>query len=92
MSWSVSAIGRAQAVKVRMSSELDDVCSRLAEPEKSVAMAAWALIAATCDAQVPDSAIRLTASGSQSSYGTGDGRKLTNNVKVEVEPILGFLG
>ena len=91
MSWSVSAIGKASSVKAKLDKEIEDLLKHLPKPENSVAEAAKVLLDATLDAQVPDAAVKASAWGSQSQfYGQGSDR-ITNSVKVEVEPVPGFV-
>ena len=92
MSWSVSAVGKSSAVEAKLSKEIGDCCRHLVEPEKSVAQAAGAAISAALKAFIPDGAVKVSAFGSQSKYGTKDGPDVvTNSLKIEIEPINGFV-
>lgn len=85
MSWSVSAIGKPQAVKASIEKQASYAC---AEPEETVRKAALAVINATLDAQPVSSAVRVSANGHQSSV-DADG-KAQNNLNITVECIYGF--
>ena len=92
MSWSVSAIGKASSVKAKLDKEIDSLLHHLPEPEKSVAAAAKAVLGAALDAQIPDAAVKASAWGSQSTRGFSGGPDyITNSIKIEVEPIQGFI-
>ncbi len=92
MSWSVSAVGKASAVKAKLVKEIEDCCRHLVEPERTVALAASVLLSASLDAQIPDSAVKASAFGSQSTRGVkGQPDAVTNSLKIEVEPIHGFV-
>ncbi len=92
MSWSVSAVGKSSAVKARLVKQIDDCCRHLVEPEKTVAQAASAALCAALDAHIPDAAVKASAFGSQATIRTGEmPDRVMNSLRIEVEPISGFL-
>lgn len=91
MSWSVLAIGTPEAVAVSIEKQFaqQSTCS---EPEETVRQSARGLIAASLNAQHPGGAVKVQAFGSQSSWtDAGGAKRVTNSLKIEVEPISGFL-
>lgn len=92
MSWSVSAVGKSGAVAAKLTNEISIACQHLVEPERSVAEAASAAISAALKGFIPDSAVKVTAFGSQSKWGVAGGPDhITNSLKIEIEPIHGFV-
>jgi hypothetical protein len=89
MSWSVSAIGKPPAVAVSIEEQFSRY--KCIEPEEGVRQGARATLAAALAAQRPDSVVKVSASGSQSSN-TIDGVVLfTNVLSITVEPQYGFV-
>jgi hypothetical protein len=86
MSWSVSAIGKPGPVAAKVTEELNRfTCT---DPEEGVKQAAAALLATCLAAQDPNTAVRVSASGHQSG---SVGNRLSNNLKIDVEPVYGFV-
>jgi len=85
MSWSVSGIGKPQAVKAAIEKQANYSC---AEPEETVRKAALAVVYAVLDAQPVASAVQVSASGHQSSV-DADG-KAQNQLSIDVKCIYGF--
>lgn len=92
MAWSVSAIGKSSAVKAQLSKELDSITTHCSEPGKTVVVAAKAMIAAACDAQIPDTAVKVSAWGIQSIVGKlGAPDSISNELEIKVEVLRGFV-
>ena len=96
MSWSFNAIGKPAAVAVKARKDLSAV--KCSEPEESLKESVIASIELACSAMPDDPAVSITASGSQSpSYKLEGGHyrevagKLTNSLKLDIEPIYGFV-
>ena len=85
MSWSVSAIGRPPAVAAKVADEISRY--KCVDPEEGVKQAVGAALAAALAAQDPASVVKVTASGHQQ----GSGETAVNTLRVEVEPIFGFI-
>ncbi len=89
MSWSVSAVGRPDAVRKDIRAQFErNNCS---EPERSIAHAVGAAIDVALDAEGSETVVKVYASG---SLGYKDYTKQTgiyNNISVTVEPIHGFV-
>jgi hypothetical protein len=85
MSWSVSGIGRPVAVAAKLAADLS--AYKCVDPEESVKQAAAALLAAALAAQDPVSVVKVSASGSQGT----SGNSIYNSVRIEVEPVYGFI-
>lgn len=92
MSWSFSAIGKAAAVAKKARADLERI--KCAEPEETIKAGVIAMIEATCSAMPEASAVKIVASGSQSTAYVdnkpADG-KYTNNLRLDIEPIWGFV-
>lgn len=93
MSWSVSAVGRPPAVAAVIETQF--AASSCSEPEETVRQAARKVIAEALAAQRPDSAVKVSASGSQqSSYNQESkswGAPYQNSLEIKVEPLYGFV-
>jgi hypothetical protein len=89
MSWSVAAIGKAEAVRKSIAEQFSHfVCT---EPEETVKKAAAAMIDTSLAAQDPTVAVKVLASGSQ-SYGVGNTKwSVSNQVTIQVDPQHGFV-
>lgn len=92
MSWSVCAVGKVAAVANAIEQQFDanGPCS---EPEETVRQAAKAMIANALQAQDPNGAVQVSASGSQgSTYTNGSwGPPYTNQLKIDIQPLYGFV-
>jgi hypothetical protein len=87
MSWSVSAIGKPAAVAAKVQKDLS--AYKCVEPEEQVKVAAGAAIVAAVTAYPPDSCVKVSASGHQGTA-TEEG-KAFNNLRVDIEPVYGFV-
>jgi hypothetical protein len=90
MSWSVAAIGKAEAVRKSIADQFSSsgVC---AEPEETVRKAAAAMIDAALAAQDPTVAVRVSASGSM-SYRNWSGKSgVSNQMTIQIDPQYGFV-
>lgn len=68
--------------------------SKCNEPEETVRQAALAVIAAAIAAQDPASAVKVSASGSQSEKYDSNGQRtgvFTNSLSISIEPLYGFV-
>ena len=92
MSWSVTAIGKSDAVATEIEKQFTTM-HNCVEPEESVRQSARATIKASLAAQIPHTVIKVAASGSQSTkYGKGgapDG--VQNSLSITIEPQHGFV-
>jgi hypothetical protein len=85
MSWSVFAVGKAEAVTKKAAADFKGIT--YLPPEEALVKDATAdLVAKTLSTQRPDSVIRLETSGSMST----DGDKKSHSVSVKLEAIHGF--
>ena len=84
MSWSVSAIGKAPAVKTAVAEQFAG--QKCDEPEETLKQSAAALIAAELDAQDPTIAVKVSAWGSQ-EYTT----KAVYYLNIAIEPQFGVV-
>jgi hypothetical protein len=89
MSWSVSAIGKASAVASSIAKQFSG--SPCQEPEETVRQAAARTIAAAIEAQDPNCAVKVIASGSMGFKDYSDKTGPYNNVSIVVEPLHGFV-
>ncbi len=91
MSWSVSAIGKSDAVAAKLATEFANI-KYLTGPEADVKDAAAAVVAAALAGQVPPTAVKVNCCGSQSTYSQKDGpTSYTNTLTIEIQPIYGFV-
>lgn len=90
MSWSVSAVGKSDAVAKKLAADFDRIS--VTGPEVEAVAGAKAAVMAALGAQVPPTAVQVTASGSQGTMGQTDGpSRYTNSVKIDVQPFFGFI-
>lgn len=86
MSWSFSGIGKGAAVaRLARKAKEQPACS---EPEETFRVQALELVALSAEAQGDDVVVK--ASGSGSMWKDGDVIR-QNNIKIEVEPLYGFV-
>lgn len=85
MSWSVSGVGRASALRDKVAKQFDGI--NCAEPEQTIKNKVAAIVDISLQAMRGDQAVKVSCSGSQ--YVDGQGQ--INTVRVEVEPIYGFV-
>jgi hypothetical protein len=97
MSWSISVVGKAPAVREKAQSDLKKITCQ--EPEETIKNLVGSIVdMALCS--FPDSvAVQIAASGSQGpayeidqagNYKQIEG-KLTNSLKVDISPLYGFV-
>lgn len=89
MSWSVSAVGKAPAVRASIADQF--ARGTCIEPEESVKKRVAEAIDKALEAQDPATVVKVVASGSQSfkDYHTKTG--VANYCSVVIEPIGGFV-
>jgi hypothetical protein len=89
MSWSVSAIGKASAVAAKAAEQFAAI--KCSEPEETIKNTAASAVALALSAFPAHYAVRLTASGSQHQPDQSKPDEKVNNLRVEIEPIWGFV-
>lgn len=90
MSWSVSAFGKASAVATKVAEDFARI--KCSEPEETIKTAVASAVATALAAFPPNYVVRVDASGSQSCPDSSKApNEKTNQLKVEVAPIWGFL-
>ncbi len=87
MSWSVNAIGKAEAVKAKLAADLANF-SHMAEPEQQAKDNIGAALLALCDGN-PNLIVQVEAHGSQWTDKDGKSKNSTAGMKFEV--INGFV-
>ena len=93
MSWSMSAIGKPEAVFESIRKQFNQ--AQCDEPEEGVRVAAFVAIEAALAAQRPDCVVKVVASGGMAQ--TYDqitqkwGPPITNNLAVSIEVLYGFV-
>jgi hypothetical protein len=90
MSWSVSAFGKPAAVAAKLATDFSkNPCS---EPEETIRQAVATIVATSLAAFPPNYVVRVEASGSQScpDFSKAPNEK-TNQLKVQIEPLWGFI-
>lgn len=88
MSWSVNAIGKAPSVARELAKQFARI--NCMEPEQTIKNTIAGVIDAALSAFDPDMAVKVAASGSQSSSGGAEGTH-TNQLSVQIEPLWGFI-
>ncbi len=89
MSWSISAIGKAQAVASGMAKQF--AVPQCQEPEETVRQAAAHVIAVSLASQDPNIAVKVSASGSMGFKDYSAKTGPYNNVSIVIEPLHGFV-
>jgi hypothetical protein len=91
MSWSVSVIGKSQAVKAALAEQFGKInCS---EPEQTIKNDTATAIARALSHFPADMVVKVSASGSQSDalhYGGKPG-EFVNTLSMQIEPQWGFV-
>ncbi len=92
MSWSVQAVGKSDKVAEAIEAQFAGL-SKCSEPEETVKQSVRAAVAASLAAQIPATAVKVSASGSQSSYRDHKDApvRVQNTVSVSIEPLWGFV-
>ncbi len=92
MSWSVSAVGKPKPAAAKLAADFAKITYCSAE-ETAVKDSAAACVAAALEAHTdPKSVVRVYASGSESTDTIGDVKHRRQSLKIEIEPIHGFIG
>jgi hypothetical protein len=93
MSWSFYATGKPGPVLAKARKELGEEAYKLAEPEHTIRSKFLHTLEAALLVMPEDSAVRIEASGSQSTHdGSRDYQPGTfNNFRCVIEPIFGFV-
>jgi hypothetical protein len=86
MSWSISKIGFAGVVAAKVAEDVRRI--KCAEPEESIKNSVGAALVAALEAYPGDFAVRVEATGSQSTSMEGF---TVNNLSVKIEPLYGFV-
>lgn len=89
MSWSVSAVGKATAVRKSIADQFTrNTC---AEPEETVRQTAAKLLDAALAAQDDNQPVEVTASGSQGFKDWNAKTGVSNQLTMNVRPIYGYV-
>lgn len=90
MSWSIQKTGKSDKLGVVIAREI--AMFSLVEPEKQVAGAAAVLIASALAANIPATAVKVTAFGSQSTRSQKDGPdRVSNSLEIKIEQLGDFV-
>ncbi len=89
MSWSVSAIGKAAAVKASIADQFSR--NKCSEPEETIRQAAAQLIDLAMSAQDAPAVVKVMASGSQGFRDYTAKTGVYNQLTITVEPQHGFV-
>lgn len=89
MSWSVSAIGKAAAVRKSIADQFTK--NTCAEPEEAVRQNAAKLLDEALAAQDQSQPVEVSASGSQSYKDYVAKTGVTNQLTMQVRPLHGFI-
>jgi hypothetical protein len=90
MSWSIHKVGKSDKIPTALAREVAQY--NLAEPEASIAGAAVVLITQALAGNIPASAVKVTAFGSQSKSSQKDGPdSITNTLEIKIEQLGAFL-
>jgi len=87
MSWSVSGIGKAAAVRKAIAQQFANG-GKCVEPEETIRQTAASLIDKALEGQSDAIAVRVIANGSQSM---SSGVVNNNSCSISVEPLYGFV-
>lgn len=87
MSWSASAIGKPSAVAAKLMEQFSGI--KCNEPEEAIKNAVASLIAVSLKAFPESGAVKVDASGSQSTDSRQPGTAI-NQLSVKIEPLWGF--
>jgi len=87
MSWSVSAIGKPAAVAAKVAAAFAGI--KCMEPEDTIKNSVASAVEAALKAFPETSAVRVEASGSQSTDGKQPGVAV-NQLSVKIDPLWGF--
>jgi hypothetical protein len=87
MSWSVAAIGNSGAVAEAIAQQFTN-SGKCNEPEEAIRQAAAKIIADALAAEMEDTPVDVSASGSMSWSGN---QPVSNQVSISIKPIWGFI-
>lgn len=90
MSWGVSAVGKAGAVRKAIADQFEK-STPCAEPEESVRLEAAATIDQALAAQDPGAIVKVAASGSMGFKDYGAKTGAYNSLAIAIEPMHGFI-
>ena len=90
MSWSFYGVGLAEKLSAKVDKDIVNSPYKCTEPEESLRQAAGDLIKKSLDAQSPGTAVRVSASGSQSQYGNNGELVVNNSLEIKVEAFWDF--
>ena len=88
MSWSVSAVGKPQAVAAKLAKDLSSI--KCVEPEETIKNAVAQILGTALAAFPPGMAVTITASGSQYVPDSTKPGEAQNQLKVDLQPLYGF--
>ena len=88
MSWSVSAIGKPTAVAAKLAAQFAGI--KCMEPEETIKNTVASAVAVALKAYPASYAVKVEASGSQSTDSSKPPGEATNSLSVKIEPIWGF--
>lgn len=91
MSWSVAAVGRAQAVANRLKAERERMTGQCAEPEESIKNSVLDSMVAAASVFPPNTAIEASAAGSQMAPDLTKPGERYNTMYVKLQPVYGFI-
>ena len=90
MSWSVSAIGKAGAVRSSIAGQFSK-SGPCMEPEESVRLAVASAIDKSLEAQDPNAPVKVMASGHQGFKDHSTKAGLYNQLNITIEQLHGFI-
>lgn len=90
MSWSVSAVGKAEAVAKEISIQFAK-SGKCMEPEETIKNAVAGTIAVALQAQDPQIAVKVQASGSMGYKNWKDHAGCGNSLNITIEPMFNFV-
>jgi hypothetical protein len=89
MSWSVSGVGKPEALAAKLAK--DFAGNKCSEPEETIRQLAASAIAKALEVFPKDKVVSVSASGSQQGGSTGPQPTYVNQLKVEINPLYGFV-
>jgi hypothetical protein len=89
MSWSVSAVGKPEAVIASLAKQFGSNPCQM--PEEYIRQDAWKSIASSLGAQDQNSAVRVIASGSMGFKDSLGKTGPYNSLSIVIEPLHGFV-
>jgi len=89
MSWSITAVGRPAAVLAKVTAEAAKIKCR--EPEETIKAIVVEAVRTALSAYPDNFAVRVEASGSQSTGNFPINDKYVNTLRVSIEPLYDFV-